>query len=199
MLLFMTAALVVTILVTTRVWDPLPPVAAWWSRFTAVTNPPPAWDARLGGKPDTAAVMTTGQVIVTDRGFVEAFDQDTGLSRWRHDVYWALPASDVVVQRTRPVNPDADKDHDRGYTVIHPTSGEVLWGDRDANAVWAFADKILDLTCPDSGDCHLRARLHINNGQILWTVNVPNGARTINGANPELVGMRDPAQWFSTA
>jgi hypothetical protein len=195
----MTAALTATIMVATRAWDPLPQIAAWWSRFTAVTNPPPAWDARLGGKPDTAAVMTTGQVIVTDRGFVEAFDQDTGFSRWRHDVYWALPAADVVVQRVRPTNPDADKDHDRGYTVVHPTSGAVLWGDRDAIAVWAFADRILDLTCPDSGDCHLRARVHTGNGQTLWSVALPDGARTITGANPELVGTRDPAEWFGSA
>jgi hypothetical protein len=104
-----------------------------------------------------------------------------------------------VVERERAANADADREPDRGYSVVNPVNGSVLWGDRDAIAVWAFANRVLDLTCPDERTCRLRARAHDGGGRHLWTVALPGAARTITGPHPPLVGLRDPAEWFEAA
>ena len=198
LLVLMTAAMAVTILISTQTWDPRPQLAQWWAKFTVLSEPAPAWNARASGAIDIAAVLE-GQVVVGTRGFADAFGQRSGNSTWHVDASWLLPAGDVVVLRQRPENPDADKRPDRGYAVLNPSSGSVMWSDREAIAVWAFSDEIVDLVCPDSGDCQVRGRAHRDNGRQLWTVNVPGGARTISGANPTLVGVRNPAEAFGSA
>jgi outer membrane protein assembly factor BamB len=130
---------------------------------------------------------------------VDGHRLQTGELAWHADVNWALPGGDVVVLQQRAQNPDADKSRDRGYSVVEPATGTVLWGDRDAIAAWVYSDRIVDLSCPDSGDCQLRARNHRDGGQVLWSVAVPGGARTISGANPALAGTRDPAEWAADA
>lgn len=194
----MTAAMVITVLISTQVWDPRPTFAGWWAKFTVLSDPAPAWDARAGGAIDIAAVLD-GQVVVGTRGFAEAFRQSTGASAWHANASWLLPAGDVVVIRQRPENPDADPSRDKGYAVLSPSSGSVLWNDREAIAVWAFSDQIVDLVCPGSGDCELRGRAHRDNGRQLWLAHLPSGARTISGANPTLLGLRNPAQDFASA
>jgi hypothetical protein len=118
-------------------------------------------------------------------------------------VHWALPATDVVVARQRATDPDKNKEPDGGYSVIEPAKGTVIWGDREAIAVWAFANRIVDLVCPaqiaGASDCQLRARSHADNGRVLWSVSVPASARTIRGPNPPLATTRDPAEWFAQA
>jgi len=195
----MTLALTATLLITTNTWDLRPQLASWWAKFLVRSDPEPKWNARLGGVPDLVAVMATGQVVVSTRGFVEAYREDSGRLIWHYGTHFALPAGDVVVLRRRPQNPDEDRGRYTGYSVVEPASGAVLWGDRDAIAVWAFSDKIVDLICPENGDCHVRARSHRDNGTVLWSAPVPGGARTISGPNPSLVGTRDPAEWFATA
>src|SRR6185503_9019913 len=74
-----------------------------------------------------------------------------------------------------------------------------VWGDRDAIAVWAYADRIVDLVCPDTGDCLLRGRLHGASGRQVWAVPLPATARTMTGPHPALTGTRDPADWFADA
>jgi hypothetical protein len=195
----MTLALVGTILVTTKAWNPLPQLAEWWDKITVLSQPEPTWTGRLSGVSDRAAVMAAGQVVVASRGFVEAFESSRGDRLWTYPVHWALPAWDVVVMRSRPANPDADREPDRGYSVVDPLTGTVLWGDREAAAVWVFSEHILDLTCTDGDNCQLRARRHRDNGNVLWTVPLPAAARTIHGAQPALTGTRDPAEWFAEA
>lgn len=193
----MTLAFVGMILAFTRVWDPQSYVENWWNKFTALSDPGPPWTARAGGVPDAAAVMSGGQVVVVSRGFVNGYRRSDGGALWQAEVHWALPANDVVVARQRPKNPDADPAPDAGYSVIDPATGLTLWGDRDAIAVWAYADVIVDLVCP--GDCQLRARTHQAGGRTLWTVPLPAAARVIRGANPVLAGTVDPAGWFAAA
>lgn len=199
----MTLALTMTILITTQTWNPLPQVTAqlesWWGRFTALSEPLPLWTVRAGGSPDIAAVMRGGEVVVGTRGFVTAYDPQAGRTKWERKVHWALPADDVVIVRLRPENPDADPDPDTGFSVIEPATGAVLWSDREAQAVWAFADAVVDLTCTRSGDCQLRARTHRLDGALLWSLTMPPAARSIRGANPALAGTRDPAEWFAPA
>lgn len=196
LLVVMTLALVGTVLISTKTWNPWPQLATWWAKLTVLSEPGPAWETRLGGVPDVAAVMITGQVVLASRGFVEAYDVDTGGQLWHHNTHWALPAGDVVVARIRPANPDEDRAPDAGYSVIDPVSGGIIWGDREAIAVWAFADRIVDLVCPASGDCRLRGRTHLGDGREVWSVPLPSAARTITGANPRLAGTREPAEWF---
>jgi hypothetical protein len=199
LLLLMTAALVVTLLISSNVWNPIPQLTLWWAKLTEMSEPVPAWHARLGGVPDRATVTTTGQVVLATRGLVEGYDRDTGRKLWHHDADWALPAGDIVVMRPRPPGPDADRQPDTGYSVVEPIGGTVVWGDRDAIAVWAYADRVVDLVCPDSGDCLLRGRLHGSAGQQVWAVPLPANARTISGPNPTLAGTRPPAGWFVDA
>jgi outer membrane protein assembly factor BamB len=199
MLVLMTAAFVIMVLAVTNAWDPRPYLQNWWDNITALSDPDPPWVARAGGQPDAAALMAGGQVVVATRGFVDAYHRADGDVIWHKEVQWAYPAADVVVARLRPENPDADKQPDVGYSVIDPSTGGVLWGELEAIAVWPFADTIVDLVCPGAGDCQLRARKHLDGGRTVWTVTVPAAARVIRGANPALVGTRDPAGWFDAA
>jgi outer membrane protein assembly factor BamB len=199
LLVIMTLALVATVLASANVWNPLPSVAAWWAKFTQLSDPPPPWNVRASGVPDVAAVMSSGQVVVASRGFVDVYRLDTGQAiKQEVMVYWALPAVDVVVARLRPENPDRDPDHNLGYAVIDPSTWTTLWSDRESKAVWAFADVILDLACPAAGPCQLRAHGH-RSGAVLWSVALPSNARTISGADPQLAGPRDPSGWFAGA
>lgn len=199
MLVIMTLALVGTVLAAANVWNPLPYIEQWWDKVTTLSEPEPRWTSRLGGVPDVAAVMASGQVVAATRGLVEAYSPLDGQPLWHYSAAWTLPAGDVVVIRQQSEHPDANGDTNRGYSVVDPLTGEVIWGDRDATAVWAFSDRIIDLTCPEAGDCRLRARRHRDDGAVVWTVSVPPGARAVHGADPELVGPRDPAEWFADA
>ncbi len=197
----MTFVMVSTILVSTKVWNPQPAittVTGWWANLTAISSPAPQWTVRVGGVPDVAAVLATGQVVVANRGYVEAFAAGSGDLAWSQDVSWALPAVDVVVVRQRARDPDHANGVGRGYAVLDPASGAVIWREPEADAVWAFADKLLDLNCDDEG-CRLRARRHRDNGAVLWSVTVSAAARTLIGPNPRLAGLRDPAEWFAAA
>src|SRR4029079_3244619 len=82
LLFVMTLALVGTVLVATNRWNPLPQLAAWWAKITELSDPAPAWASRLGGAPDIAAVMATGQVVLASRGFVEGYGRDSGQLLW---------------------------------------------------------------------------------------------------------------------
>jgi outer membrane protein assembly factor BamB len=196
LLVLMTAAMVITILISTRVWVPGPQITDFWSKLTVLSEPAPAWDARADGAVDVAAVLG-GQVVIGTRGFLDAFRTGDGEKAWHADVSWMLPAGDVIVARSRPKNPDADPSRDSGYELLDPRTGTPIWSDREAIAVWGYSDQIIDLRCPDSGDCQLRGRSH--SGQQLWASNLPPEARTISGTDPTLLGVRNPAESFVAA
>jgi outer membrane protein assembly factor BamB len=192
----MSSAMVIVILVSTRVWDPRPQIADWWEHFTQLSDPAPAWDARADGAIDVAAVLE-GRAVVGTRGFLDAYRADTGQKQWEADVSWMLPAGDVIVIRPRAKNPDADPDRDRGYQIVSASSGSLIYPNRDAIAVWAFSDQIVDLDCPDGNACQLHGRAH--DGTEKWHAALPAAARTITGADPTLVGLRNPAESFASA
>jgi hypothetical protein len=196
LLVLMTVLLVGTILGMSGVWSPLPQLAGWWDRLTVLAEPAPSWTARLGGSPDLVAA-TPGYVVTASYGTVTGYRQSNGEAVWSYDAYWALAGGDVVVIRQKPKN--RNQSNDSGYSVLEPGNGAVLWGDPKAIAVWVFADRILDLVCPDAGDCQLRARIPRDAGRTVWTVSLPAAARTLKGPAPGLVGLRDPAEWFANA
>lgn len=181
-------ALATTLAITTG-WNPGVSIMDWLNRVTSVSTPPPAWNQRLGGKPGLAGITNSAQVIVTSRGQVEGRYVSNGAVIWQHDAPWGAPAGDVVIiGRQR-----------RGYAVVDPATGLLIWEERNAGAVWPYADILLDLTCPDDHSCLLRARSHRSNGAVLWTAELEGNGRTISGLNPDLLDTRDPAGWVATA
>jgi outer membrane protein assembly factor BamB len=197
-LILMTVAFAMTVLVYTNVWDPRPAVNTWLARVLALSTPEPQWTTRTTGPPDSAAVMLDGTTVVASRGFVDGYARSDGTQLWQIKVNWSAPAGDVVVAQQRPDNPDRDPAPDTGYSVINPATGNVLWGDKDATAVWTYRNAIIDLACPGGGGCQLRSRPHVG-GTVAWSIGLPSQARLIHGVNPHLVGTRDPAGWFGEA
>jgi hypothetical protein len=193
-----TSLFVVTLLIVTNVWNPFPSLVAWWDRLNALSTPPPPWTQRLGGPPDRTAVMTGGQAVAAIDGNVTAYDARTGRRIWTINAFWGLPARDIVVLRQQGTNPDHIGSPDTGYDVVEAETGKVVWGQRDAQAVWAFDDQIVDLVCGDAS-CALRGYKHLGGGQVQWTIPLPHDAHTIHGPDPALVQARDPADWFSKA
>jgi outer membrane protein assembly factor BamB len=198
LLAIMSTLFVMTILIVTNVWNPIPQLAAWWDRFTALSSPPPPWTQRLGGPPVRTAVMAGGEAVATFDGSVVAYDGHTGEQKWQFNAFWGLPARDVVVLRQQGTNPDNIGSADTGYDVVNADTGKVMWGQRDAQAVWAYDDQIIDLVCSDT-TCTMRGFNHFGGGQLMWTIPLPLAAHAIHGADPDLVGTRDPAAWFDQA
>ncbi len=193
-----TTGLVLTVLMTTNIWSPLPYLNELLHKLTRLSDPEPAWTERIDGRPDVVGVLPSFRVVVVaSRGFVEAYRTANGEPVWRESAHWGFPAGDVVVFQRRPENPDADPTPDRGFEVVHPGSGTTRWSDAEAIAVWVYLDDIVDLTCPDDQRCVLRDRDHA--GRTRWEVPLPGSARTIRGPNPRLATVRDPAGWFDTA
>jgi hypothetical protein len=194
----MFAGLVITVLISTRLWNPMPQLNEFIHKLTQLSDPDPAWTVRLDGKPDVTAVMSDAEVVVVSSPpFVEAVHTKDGTRAWRAASNWAYPAGDVVVSQPRPANPDAAPNPVRGFEVRDPATGTVKWSDSEATAVWIYAADIVDLACPDSSRCVLRDRDHT--GVVKWQLELPGSAHTIRGPNPHLDGVRDPAGWFSAA
>jgi hypothetical protein len=189
-------ALVLTVLISTGLWRPVPFFADLLHRLTRMSVPEPAWTQRVDGRPDVVAVIDR-TVVVASRGFVEGRRTSDGSRVWRVATHWAYPAGDVVVAQLRPEDPDADPKPDHGFAVLDPATGRARWSNAEATAVWIYRDAIVDLRCPDDNACLLRAWDHA--GQIRWEVPLPGSARKIKGPNPRLATVRDPAGWFATA
>ncbi len=194
----LTVLFIVIILAITHVWNPFPKLVAWWDRLNALSDPPPLWTQRLGGPPVRTAVLPGGQAVAATDDNVVAFDARTGAQLWKYDTLWGLPALDVVVIRQKATNPDNIGSPDTGYDVVRADTGKVIWGQRDAHAVWAYDDQIVDLVCADTG-CKLRGYYHFGGGKVIWTIPLPAAAHMIHGPDPPLVGTRDPADWFAKA
>jgi hypothetical protein len=199
----MTATLAITVLVTTRAWNPLPLLEDFWHNLTRMSDPEPRWQVRIDGRPDAVGVYDSragsdgGRMVVATRGWVEGFRTQRNQSVWKRDAYWALPARTVVFAQLRPEDPDANPEPERGYSAIDPYNGSVVWTDRDAEAVWVFATHIVGLHCPDQDLCVLRNR--DDRGTLLWELNLPGRLRAVHGQNPHRPGLRSPAGWFADA
>jgi len=193
--------MMITMVVTISVaagWNPWPAVSDFLDKLTRLSDPKPVWTVRLGGKPDVAAVFNNGRVVAASSGFVEGYQTSDGKLVWHKNAYWAFPAVDVVVARLRPDNPDKVANPNRGYAVLSPVTGDVLWSDPDSIATWVFAQDVVDLVCPNDAQCILRDRDHVS-GAYKWQLSVPPALKVLRGGNPRLATARDPAGWFADA
>jgi hypothetical protein len=181
-------ALMITLAVTTG-WNPGTAFMGWLDRVTGISEPAPTWHTRLSGRPTAAGFTNGGQVIVTAPGLVEAHYLDRGGLIWRHEAPWGTAAGDVAVMGR----------NGRGYAVVDPASGAIIWEETQAGAVWAYTNILLDLTCPNASGCTLRARSHRNNGDVLWSVPLAGNGRKVTGLNPNLLDTRNPAEWAAPA
>lgn len=190
------AGLVITVLVSTGLWRPVPYFNDLLNRLTRLSNPEPEWTVRVEGRPDVVAVLNRA-VVVASRGFVEGRRLRDGERLWSIQAHWAYPAGEVVVAQPRPEDPDADPSPDRGFVVLDPATGRARWSDAEASAVWIYYSDIVALSCPSDEQCLLRDWSH--DGTIRWEVPLPGAARSIRGPNPRLATVRDPAGWFAEA
>jgi outer membrane protein assembly factor BamB len=181
-------ALTVTLAITTG-WNPGTAFMGWLDRVTSISEPAPTWHLRLGGRPTNAGFTNSAQMIVASPGLVEAYHLDQGGLIWRHEAPWGTAAGDVAVIGR----------NGRGYAVVDPASGAIIWEETQAAAVWAYTDILLDLTCPNASGCTLRARGHRDNGDVLWSVPLPGNGRKVTGLDPDLLDTRSPAGWAAPA
>ena len=163
--------------------NPGPAVLDWFDRLGALSSPAPAWETRLGGRPEYAVV--SGRVVVVfGRGRVDVRDVRTGAEVWARDVPWAAVAgadSAAVVVVGRP--------NQKGFEVLDPGTQAVQWSDEQAVAVWTYRDVVLAMTCPGVTGCTLAAHEPIR-GRQRWRTPVPGVGKTLAGVNHELLGSR---------
>ena len=197
LLVVLTLSLVGTILTATGLWNPVPQIEAWWYQLTKLSEPEPAWNVRLDSRP-TAGAVYSNAVVAADGEKVSGYRRTDGALMWTYPAYWAIPAGDSIIIRSKPTN--RNERVNRGYTVIDPATGGARWSDQESIAVWGYSDQVVELTCPENADCVLRGRELFGKGDQLWRATLPAAAaRRLEGASPGAVGLVDPAEWFSVA
>ncbi|MFC7534945.1 PQQ-binding-like beta-propeller repeat protein [Actinoplanes sp. GCM10030250] len=176
------AAVTITVLASTGVWNPFPQVWSW-----ITTNGPVApgarWQQELGGTPQSVAVVGDS-VIVEYRTSVEAYGLTAGVPLWSSDADWASIAgkgSDAVVVTGRLLT--------KGYQVMDPRNGALRRADTTASAVWTYQDAIVDLSCAGGNDCRLTA-WDPRSGNQMWTVGTGGIGFVLDAANPDLPDTR---------
>jgi len=161
--------------------NPGPAVLDWLDRLGALSSPAPAWETRLGGRPDYA-ISANGVVVLIGRGAVDVRDSRTGDPVWARDVPWAAVAGTesgrVVV--TGRLN-------QKGFEVVDPATGALRWADEQATGVWTYRNVVLAMTCPGLSDCTLAAH-EPTRGDVRWRTPVPGVGKVLGGVNHELLG-----------
>ncbi|MFF0375324.1 PQQ-binding-like beta-propeller repeat protein [Actinoplanes missouriensis] len=178
----LTAAVVVTVLASTGVWNPFPQVWEWVNRSEPVAAGA-RWQQRIGGTPQSIAVVGDA-VIVEYRTSVEAFGLTAAVPLWKSDFDWAAIAGsgdDAVVVTGRLLT--------KGYQVLDPQTGAVRRSDTTAGAVWTYRDAIVDLSCSGGNDCRLTA-WDPKAGTELWSVDTGGIGFVLDAANPDLPDTR---------
>ncbi|GIE90448.1 PQQ-binding-like beta-propeller repeat protein [Actinoplanes regularis] len=176
------AAVTVTVLASTGVWNPFPKLWEWVNTSGPVA-PGTRWQQRLGGTPQSVSVIGES-VIVEYRTSVEAYNLTTAVKVWQSDADWATIAGqgdDAVVVTGRLLT--------KGYQVLDARTGTVRRADTEAGAVWAYQNGIVDLRCSGGDDCRLTAwepRL----GSQLWSVATGGIGFVLHAANPDLPDSR---------
>ncbi|GAA4594104.1 hypothetical protein BJY16_001213 [Actinoplanes octamycinicus] len=176
------AAVTVTVLATTGVWNPFPQLWEWVSTSEPVA-PGTTWQQRLGGAPQSVAVAGES-VIVEYRTSVEAYHLSTAVRMWSTDADWAAMAgqgADAVVVTGRLLT--------KGYQVLDPRTGTVRRADTEASAVWTYRNGIVDLRCSGGNDCRLTA-WDPRAGTQLWSVATGGIGFVLHAANPDLPDAR---------
>ncbi len=176
------AAVTVTVLASTGVWNPFPKLWEWVSTSGPVA-PGTRWQQRLGGTPQSISVVGES-VVVEYRTSVEAYNLTTAVKMWESDADWAAIAgqgSDAVVVTGRLLT--------KGYQVLDARTGMVKRSDTDASAVWAYQNGIVDLHCSGGNDCRLTA-WDPRAGSQLWSVATGGIGFVLHAANPDLPDSR---------
>lgn len=176
------AAVVVTVLATTGVWNPFPQIWSWFTTSGPVA-PGSRWQQELGGTPQSVAIVGDA-VIVEYRTSVEAYGLTAAVPLWSSDADWASIAGrdeDAVVVTGRLLT--------KGYQVLDPRTGIARRSDSEASAVWTYQDAIVDLTCAGGNDCKLTAWDPKTSAQR-WSVGTGSIGFVLDAANPDLPGTR---------
>lgn len=173
------AALVLTILVTTKTWNPFPQVWAWINTSSPIAAGAAQWQQTLGGSPQSVTIANDA-VVVEYRTSVEAYGLGAGVKLWKSDADWAAVAGvggDSVVVTGRLLT--------KGYQVLDPRTGVARRTDSAASAVWTYSNAILDLHCAKGSDCELSA-WDPRGTRPLWTVGAGGIGFVLNAANPDI-------------
>ena len=174
----MAAVIIVTVLVSTRTWNPFPQVWTWINTSEPIASGAARWQTTIGGSPQSVTIAGDA-VIVEYRTSVEAYGLTAGVKLWGSDADWAAVAgedNDTVVVTGRLLT--------RGYQVVDPRSGTVRRSDTQATAVWAYRNAIVDLRCGKAGECELTA--WDPRGNARWRVSTGGIGFVLNAANPDL-------------
>jgi outer membrane protein assembly factor BamB len=176
-----TVAIVMTLLVSTGVWNPFPDLWAFINTSGPLSDPATRWQERLGGVPQAVTVLDR-YVVVEHREQVEVRNRSDGRQLWATEADWAAVAGSgnrtVVVAGTLLV---------KGYRVLDPATGAVIRRDEQASAVWTYADALLDMSCRASADCELVAHEPAS-GEEQWRVGLPGIGLVLFADNPDLLG-----------
>ncbi|GIF11163.1 PQQ-binding-like beta-propeller repeat protein [Actinoplanes teichomyceticus] len=180
--LTLVAAVTVTVLAATGMWNPFPGLWKWISTSGPLA-PGTRWQQQLGGAPQSVAIAGES-VIVEYRTSVEAYNLTTAVRLWEADADWATVAgrgADAVVVTGRLLT--------KGYQVLDPRTGTVRRSDTEATAVWTYQNGIVDLRCADGDDCRLTA-WDPRAGTRLWSVPTGGIGFVLHAANPDLPDAR---------
>lgn len=178
------ALTLLVLLIATGVWNPMPGLAGWLDRDSALSVPPPVWQRRLGAGPQSVTIA--GEAVIAEhRTSVESRSLASGVQLWQRKVDWAA----VAGGETDPVVV-VGKLLVKGYEVLDPQSGAVRRRDDSAVAVWTYRNALLDARCFDPKDCVLTA-WDPRGGSPLWTVELPGVGVALLADNPQLLGTRE--------
>jgi hypothetical protein len=171
------------LLIITGVWNPLPGAWDWINRERTLSEPPPVWQKRLGGGPQSVTIA--GDTVITEhRTSVEGHNLATGVELWQKKADWAAVAGGerdpVVVTGELLV---------KGYRVLDPRTGARRREDKAAVAVWTYRNALLDAHCFKPKDCQL-TRWDPRGGSPLWRLDVPGIGAGLVADNPHLLGTR---------
>ncbi|MFI5493277.1 hypothetical protein [Actinoplanes sp. NPDC051859] len=167
------------VLATTGVWNPFPRLWTWITQTDPIAADAASWQTAIGGSPQTVTI-TGGTVVIEYRTSIEAYGLTGGVPLWKSDADWAGVVGtgpDAVVVTGRMLT--------AGYEVLDPATGQVRRKDPAAKAVWTYSDALLDLRCPRSNECELRA-WDPRGTEPRWQVAAPGIGFVLDASNPDL-------------
>lgn len=176
------ATLVMVFLAATNIWNPFPDMWGWANTSRALSDPQPAWQERVGARPDSAT-LAGNTLVVELNTTVEGRRISDGSRIWSREADWSAVAGEegdsVVV---------AGKLLVKGYDVVDAASGALLRHEDDAVGVWTFRDAVVDVRCRGTKDCIVAAWSPRGRNQ-LWQAEVSGVGSMLSADNPKLQGI----------